>query len=133
MASIDPPVTGPVLDPETMQRLEELQKLVGNAQDVLGDLARIFAADSVRYLAELHDAVEAADGEAIGRLVHTLKGAALSVGAQRVSSFCLDAEMASRAGTADHRAHHRALTQLVEEARNALHAQAQSGPKPSRG
>lgn len=82
------PATSPALDSETISRLHDLQRRVGPTQDVLGDLSRIYSEDSRRYLEELRVAIVGADDEGIGRLVHTLKGASLGVGAASVSHMC---------------------------------------------
>ncbi len=82
----------PVLDPVTLERLRALQTSVGSSAKVLEELSDIFARDSLTYLEALAIALKAGDIEQGRRLLHTLKGAALSVGAAQVAERCRQLE-----------------------------------------
>lgn len=84
----------PVLDPATLERLRVLQENIGASADVLGELSEIFARDSDTYVDALESSLRAADGEQSRHILHTLKGAALSVGASQVADRCKALELA---------------------------------------
>lgn len=115
-----------VLDPETLARLFALQQGLGPEQDVLADLLQIFRVDAARYLADLHTASSTGDDEAARAAIHTLKGAALSVGAARVAALCAELE---RGTEEDRAAGVPGLTEEVTAAVAALEAVVEDPPR----
>ncbi len=58
--------------------------LCNNDPDLARDLATLFLETASDLVAELHAATDSADAEAIGRVAHTLKGAAANLGGERL-------------------------------------------------
>ena len=112
-------MTDPVLDPATLERLNALQAAVGEQEQVVAELTNIFRRDSAIYLEKLKIAAVAPDGEEARRLVHTLKGAALGVGASRVAARCA---LAEAEGSTQSDTTRQELEALVAEALQALDA-----------
>ena len=108
-----------MLDPATLERLRVLQQSVGSSARVLEELSEIFARDSRTYLDALAAALGAGDEEESRRLLHTLKGAALGVGAAQVAERSRELEetepLPDASVTED-------LGRLVDTALEALHA-----------
>ncbi len=68
----------------------------GDAKAVVVEILTIFLQDSEPLIGEILSAHAAADRQALERLLHRLKGSSAQVGALRLSSLCLRAELALR-------------------------------------
>ncbi len=66
--------------------------------DFLRRLFEVFMREEPRRLDALADALAAADMEQVRYLSHSLKGAAATMGATGVKDYCLQVEMAAKAG-----------------------------------
>lgn len=76
----------PILDPEALARLRGMTD--DDGLSCLGVVVEAFLTDSKRRLADLHEAVAAADPELLRKSAHALKGAGSEVGALRVTETC---------------------------------------------
>lgn len=108
-----------VLDPLTVERLRGLQESI-TTEDVIAELTAIFTRDSALYLQGVRDHLAAGEREKAADGLHALKGASLSVGAQRVADRCKALEDDVRASSAD--AHGPALATLETEIAAAISA-----------
>jgi len=71
-------------------------ELMGDDQDLLTELAALFAEDCPRRLAELREAVARGESKAVERVAHTLKGTASNFGAQATVTAALRLEEMGR-------------------------------------
>jgi two-component system, sensor histidine kinase and response regulator len=69
---------------------------------LLEELARLFAEECPKNMAEIRDAIGAHDANALGRMAHTMNGASGHLGAERVSKAALVMEMLARSGDLAH-------------------------------
>jgi len=76
--------------------LAELREQIGSAVD---RVIAAFLEDMPGYVAQLREASEAQDMTEMGRLAHTLKGAATNAGASRLAQKALQLEQEARSGT----------------------------------
>ncbi|MDN3521686.1 response regulator [Halomonas ramblicola] len=105
---------------------EALANLEGN-RALLGEMVELFLTESPRLLDAIDAAIAAADAQALRQAAHTLKGAALVVGARALGSRALELETTARAGelgdaapaAARLREEARELTTLLAERRDA--------------
>ena len=74
-----------------------LERLDGD-RDLLEEIVRLFADGCPGNIIEIRQAFEAGDAPLLHRLAHTIKGAALSVGAVSVSAAALALENQVRVG-----------------------------------
>jgi PAS domain S-box-containing protein len=70
------------------------EALDADAKEVVVEILELYLQDSKPLVGEILSAHAAEDGEALGRLLHRLKGSAAQVGALRLSSLCSHAESA---------------------------------------
>ena len=76
--------------------IAELQAVLGEEFPVL---VRTFLLDGEKRLSALRGAAGTGDANALREAAHSLKGASLNLGANRLSGLCLEAETRSRSGT----------------------------------
>ncbi|QTF92060.1 response regulator [Halomonas sp. BM-2019] len=103
-----------------------LANLEGN-RVLLGEMVALFLSESPRLLDDIDAAIAAGEAKALRRAAHTLKGAALVVGARELGSQALALETLGRGGelaqapeaAARLREQARALTPLLEARREA--------------
>ena len=74
----------PVVDCETLARLEEL----GSASSFMEKLISVFIADNVALLVKMESAVAARNFAEFRNLLHAMKGAVASMGAERLTRLC---------------------------------------------
>jgi HPt (histidine-containing phosphotransfer) domain-containing protein len=91
--------TVPVLNPAALEGLRELQE-PGTA-DLVRETIAVFLADADDRLRELNRSIAAADSARFRRGAHSLKGAALLIGAQRLAQACLALESTGLSGQLD--------------------------------
>jgi CheY-like chemotaxis protein/HPt (histidine-containing phosphotransfer) domain-containing protein len=105
--------TRPALDPQTIARLDRLGVEAG--EDLVLQLAKLFAADADTRVIALRHALATEDAAVVLREAHTLSGASVNIGATRLSQLCdtLAADIAKDIGTRDLQ-HGWALLDLVE-------------------
>jgi HPt (histidine-containing phosphotransfer) domain-containing protein len=70
------------------------EALDADAKEVVDEILELYLQDSEPLAGELLSAHAAGDSEALGRLLHRLKGSSAQVGALRLSSLCREAESA---------------------------------------
>lgn len=87
--------------------LERLREHVGNITPVAG----VFLRSLERRLAELEQAIERNDADAINKVAHTMKGSSSQFGAEELTHFCLLAENMGKSGNIQQIA--RIFTQIV--------------------
>jgi len=76
---------------------EGLREALGeDARHVVDEILGMYLHDSEPLVGEVLSAHQAADADALARLLHRLKGSSAQVGAQRLSNLCLKAESALR-------------------------------------
>jgi HPt (histidine-containing phosphotransfer) domain-containing protein len=75
--------------------LNELRVL---EQDDLRDLVELYFADVAVQLAAIQTAFASNDPGALGAAAHRIKGASLSIGAERVAGLAAELETAAKAG-----------------------------------
>jgi len=88
------PMSGPVIDPEAIARLRELDP--GGGQGVLQRVLRAYEASLTRHLGDIAGAGADGDLDRLMRAVHTLKSSSAAVGAMAFSQRCADIEQAAR-------------------------------------
>ena len=79
------------LNQSTVQQLEAL------GSEALAEIVERYARDVRVRLAELGDALAGEDADRASGLLHALKGASLTVGADEVARLCVDGEARARA------------------------------------
>lgn len=84
-----------VLDAAVIRRLERLGEATG--QDLMGQLATLFLADSDARIQELRDALAHHDADAVVRSAHTLSGSGANLGATELARLCATLSMPSAA------------------------------------
>lgn len=88
--------SSPPIDPRA---LDNLRRIGGEADDAfLREMVQIFVEDSPPRLAEIEAAIGRADGAALAKAAHSLKGAGSNFGARRFRSLCEALEQAGRSG-----------------------------------
>lgn len=75
--------------------MAELQEVMEDEFDVL---IRTYLSDSQDRIEALRTALAGADADAFTKSAHSFKGSCVNIGAPRLGSLCLAAEMASREG-----------------------------------
>lgn len=89
----------PLTDVIDHAALEELRQLEGaDGPDVLGELLSLFRAETVALLAALREAAAHADGDAMRRAAHSLKGCSANLGARRLAELSARLETLGRQG-----------------------------------
>jgi two-component system sensor histidine kinase/response regulator len=76
----------PALDPEVVERLEQLGAATG--EDLMGQVAVLFLADAETRMVILRDALARADGPTLIESAHTMCGASASLGAADLARLC---------------------------------------------
>ncbi|HUJ81218.1 MAG TPA: response regulator [Candidatus Acidoferrales bacterium] len=71
---------------------------IGGDRELLEELCRLFAEECPRNIASLHAAADSHDVEAIVHLAHTIRGAAASIGASRLSQAAREIEQKAEGG-----------------------------------
>jgi CheY-like chemotaxis protein/HPt (histidine-containing phosphotransfer) domain-containing protein len=74
------------------------RRLAGGDEELRAEVAAMFMEGCRQYQAELREAVQAGDGVRIGRIAHTLKGAAGAVGATTAQELAAELEGLSQGG-----------------------------------
>ena len=85
--------------PQTAQEVEELVRRVGGDQQLLGQVAELFATEYPPMVAAVREAVSQQDAVALQRAAHTLKGAVGNLAAQGAHQVALVLEELGREGT----------------------------------
>jgi HPt (histidine-containing phosphotransfer) domain-containing protein len=76
----------------------ELKSVVRGNTSLLRDLTGLFLQESARQLLEIQGAADSADLGSVGRLAHTLKGAAASLSGKRVALVAEEMEALAKEG-----------------------------------
>ncbi|HEY3841559.1 MAG TPA: Hpt domain-containing protein [Bryobacteraceae bacterium] len=84
------------IDPESLAELRGLPD--GEGGELLNHLIDLFLEDAPQAIADLHQALAAADAPAIARLAHTIRGTGGYFGAHRFQALCGTIEVAGRTG-----------------------------------
>jgi PAS domain S-box-containing protein len=82
------------VEPDLFARWTELADMVG--LEAAGGIIRMFMEDGAAQLTALHEAFDARDYAAIGRLAHGMRGSAATVGLTGVATICNEVEAAAR-------------------------------------
>jgi DNA-binding response OmpR family regulator/HPt (histidine-containing phosphotransfer) domain-containing protein len=104
ISSDEAPLTrpGPAEPPIDMDVVSELRELMTEAGGhPLQQLNEVFVSLAEKQTRSMHDAYSRADGEALARDAHRLRGTSASMGARRVTAVCAMIEERSRAGDLD--------------------------------
>jgi two-component system, sensor histidine kinase and response regulator len=86
----------PILDHGVLESLRELQ--ADGEPDLLTELVELYRADAPQMLEAMRTALAEANGEALRRAAHTLKGSSANLGAVRLAEMCRELERAGRDG-----------------------------------
>ena len=78
--------------------VSDLLGRVENDRELLGELVEIFRGDLPRYLAELEQAVQAGDAQAVARTAHTLKGMLSNLAAVQAAAAAAELEELGKSG-----------------------------------
>jgi HPt (histidine-containing phosphotransfer) domain-containing protein len=84
------------VNPETLASLKEYAE--PEEPDFLRDILGTYLADSETRLAATREAYRAADVDSLMRLLHTLKGSSLNVGAEAFSALLQTLELEAKQG-----------------------------------
>ena len=85
--------------PVDMGVLDGLRELQGEGEpDVLDELIGLFLTDVPQQLVALRQASAVGDARSVGRIAHTLKGAAANMGAKGMRALCIELEEVGRSG-----------------------------------
>lgn len=92
----------PVLDTHIVGQLQALQRHSGRpAEEVFGELLRVFDSDGRTRLTALYDATRAGRCGDVARVSHALRGAAANTGAARLAACAAHIEDEASAGRLD--------------------------------
>jgi PAS domain S-box-containing protein len=86
----------PALDP---QALSNLRQMIDDDPTYLAELVNMFLTDAPRLLAQMQQAITAANAADLTLAAHTLKGLAANFGATQLARRCKELEMQDRQGT----------------------------------
>jgi hypothetical protein len=113
-----PDAAGPVIDPQAIERLRELDP--SGQQGVLRRVLQAYETSLTRHLADIASARGDDDLDRLSRSVHTLKSSSAAIGAMGFSQRCADVEHQARS----ERRHPEAaeLDALIHEGRRVLAA-----------
>jgi CheY-like chemotaxis protein/HPt (histidine-containing phosphotransfer) domain-containing protein len=92
------PSAGPVVEDRQVESLGTVLRRFGGDARLFGSLLERFAEDSAGLLDDLAQAWLAADPEAAVAVLHSLKGSAGTMGAQRLAARAAEGERAGKAG-----------------------------------
>lgn len=93
-AGVGPGLAEPVIDPEAIDRLRELDP--SGQQGVVQRVLRAYETSLTRHLGDIASARDGGDLDRLMRAVHTLKSSSAAVGALAFSQRCADIEQAAR-------------------------------------
>lgn len=93
-AGVGPVLAEPVIDPEAIVRLRELDPT--GQQGVVQRVLRAYETSLTRHLGDIASARDGGDLDRLMRAVHTLKSSSAAVGALAFSQRCADIEQAAR-------------------------------------
>ncbi|MEE3716229.1 chemotaxis protein CheB [Tumidithrix elongata RA019] len=91
-------LTGPVLDPQAIQTLQEQFK---NEPSFLAHMLDVFLTDCERMTSAIQTAIAAQDATVLRENAHSLKSTSATLGAKTLSSLCKEFELMARYGTID--------------------------------
>ncbi|GAF84947.1 unnamed protein product, partial [marine sediment metagenome] len=74
-----------------------LSRCMGS-QEFLGKILTKFETTAAKYLKDIEEGIEAADAEQVGRLAHSLKGAAANLSAESLRQAALEMEQLGKSG-----------------------------------
>jgi len=83
-----------VLDEATFGALQELAG--DDDPDLVAELVELFLDDSRVRMGEIRSALDAGDGERVGRAAHALKSSSANIGALAFSGLCAELERTAR-------------------------------------
>lgn len=86
---------GPVLDPET---IAELLDLDDGAGEFLDELIEAYNSDSPMRIAEIERCLGAGDASGMAKAAHALKGSSGNIGAKRLMTAAFQLEKSGKAG-----------------------------------
>jgi HPt (histidine-containing phosphotransfer) domain-containing protein len=92
-----PPAPEDTFDLAALEELRALGESIG--PEFLPDLVDLFVQDTELLLAELREAVELRDVDAVGRIAHNIKGGGGQLGARQLASSCTRLEQAAAIGS----------------------------------
>jgi CheY-like chemotaxis protein len=90
------PMIPPPLDPQTIDHLRQLAQAGDPA--VLQEVFQAYLRDGRKYIAAIHQAVEAGDAKKLKQAAHALKGSSATIGAQGVAQIGQKLEEMGRTG-----------------------------------
>jgi PAS domain S-box-containing protein len=97
--NINKQVTSSLLDMETLQRIDSLS--MDDEDDILRELSTEFYKQAEIMLQKMEDAADSNDALQLKKLIHSLKGIALNMGAAEMSRICRNIEELSVDKTPD--------------------------------
>ncbi len=81
----------PPVDTDVLDEAELLSRLEGD-RELLSEIVQEFLRDCPKLVARIRDAIAAADGDALARAAHSLKGSAANFAAKSVFQAALELE-----------------------------------------
>jgi PAS domain S-box-containing protein len=112
--------TAPPIDPAALDGL--LQQLGDSGPATRRAVLDSYLDQGAGWVGELITAAHRGDGDAVGRITHTMKSSSKIVGARRLADLLHDAEEAGRIGTGDLAAHAAAIEAEYQRVAVALEA-----------
>jgi signal transduction histidine kinase/DNA-binding response OmpR family regulator/HPt (histidine-containing phosphotransfer) domain-containing protein len=94
-----PPDALPVLDPQALDRLRELDPSGQNR--LMARVASAFDTSVARLMPQIQEAMQSTDLTVIRHVSHTLKSSSASIGAVKLSKMCAEMESMARQGQSD--------------------------------
>ena len=115
---LPPDAPAPVIDPQAIERLRELDP--SGQQGVLRRVLQAYETSLGRHLGEIGQALAAGDADRLSRSAHTLKSSSAAIGAMGFSQRCADLEHHLR--SEPHLPPAAELQALIDEGRRVLAA-----------
>ena len=100
-SAITKPATAGIADTRPPINADWLARMRGTRPDFLKTLFEVFLADEPQRLAALGEAVAKADLEQVRYLAHSIKGAAATLGMERLRDAAREMELAAKDGQAE--------------------------------
>jgi HPt (histidine-containing phosphotransfer) domain-containing protein len=102
----------PLFDPGA---IENLRKVAGDEADTfVAEMAQLFLVEATRSIQDLRKSCDQGDWRAVGRVAHSVKSSAATLGLMRLSNACRALEFETRTATETDAAKHLAASVFTQ-------------------